>query len=206
MEKYENILRRVEQVNYKLGISYEKTNGKLYSRMRIINLLGVIYLFCINSIFSISSILVAKHNGIKVVTYVELGFIIGCTVVEIVSVFLSFKKLKITGAVLGLAPLAYFTVIFIRLCIDDSGLGIFGLKKIFFIRHFPSLLLILVASGIMLFIAVRERYRTSRDYKRIVENIYKEYKSESDKKGTEISESDWKKFIKNYSPKSSFRL
>ncbi|MCQ2455601.1 MAG: hypothetical protein MJ090_05640 [Clostridia bacterium] len=201
MKKYENILKRVEEVEYKLGISYAKTNGKLYKGMWILNLLAVIYLAIINAVVILSAVM-NMRAGNKPIFSTQTLILIGLfTITEIAGAVFTKKNLKIIGSALGIVSVPYLFFIFYKLCYG-FGQGLFNLKTIFYIRHLPSLALIFLASAVMLFISLRERIRTNRDYKRILTNIYDNYKREKTNNGLQVSDEEWEEFITNYSPKN----
>ncbi len=200
MKKYESVLKRVEQMEYKLGISYQKVDGRLYKVQRIINLIAVVYLFGINLLFILSALLNAA-NGNRIVNNQTLWLIAGGTAIEILSVVFSFTKFKIVGGVCGLLPLPYFVFIFAKLC-EGYTSGWFGYTLNFYTRHLSSYVIILLASAIMLFIALRQRIRVNRDYKRILNNIYENYRNEAVNTGKEPTDEEWKEFIENYSPRT----
>ena len=61
MEKYKNIKEKVKQIEYKLGVSYAKTDGKIYKWLWGLELLCVIYLFGLNSLTLLSAYLRQVH-------------------------------------------------------------------------------------------------------------------------------------------------
>ncbi len=200
MKKYDSILKRVEQIEYKLGINYAKTKGKLYSSMRVINLLGVIYLFGINFLFCVSA-LMNSANGNQIVSNQTVILISIATLLEITGVIFSFTDLKIVGGILGILPLPYLTFVFAKLC-EGYTSGWFGYTLNFYVRHLSSYVFILIASGFMLFIALRQKIKTNREYKRIINNIYVNYKNQFIPKDSEVSDEDWEQFIEDYDPRA----
>lgn len=202
MKKYESILKRVEQVEYKLGISYAKTSGKLYKYMWIINLIAVVYLCLVNILVILSTALNMIAGGNRVFSIQTIILIGISTVLEIVAVCFEKSRLKITGGILSIIPIPYLMYVFIKSCYS-YGEGFLNLKSIFYTRHLPSLALITVASAIMLFISAREKIKTNSSYKRILTNLYDNYKNERARDNLEVSDEDWEEFITNYSPKNN---
>ncbi len=204
LKKYDNILKRVEQVEYKLGVSYAKTKGKLYGGLWKANLIGVIYLFVINALV-VTSTLMNKAAGIAYnVKFSNLHIVLICvfTVLPIAGLVLSKLKLEIIGSALSFVSIPYFCFLYIKVCISSDGEGLFGLIKLFYIRHLPSIMIILITASVMLFIAIREKIKVNRMYKRIIENLYKNYADKKKSEDKEVSDEDWKDFIKHYSPKT----
>lgn len=201
MKKYESILKRVEQVEYKLGVSYAKTDGKLYKTMWIIDLLGVIYLCLVNILLILSTVLNASAGNKGFFSNQTLVLIAVSTVLEIVSIIFSKKNLKIIGGILGLIPVPYLIYVFYKACYS-FGQGLFNLKTIFYTRHLPSIVLITVALCIMLFVALRQRIRVDRSYKRILSNLYENYKNEHKGETLDVSDEEWEEFIKTYTPRN----
>jgi len=202
MKKYDSILKRVEEFEYKMGVTYAKVDGKLFKGLSIFNLLAVIYLVGVNALATVAFLFTKANSakGITVVSNQQLIFILLFTLMEIVSVVFLFKKLKITGAVLGIIPIPYLTYIFIRLC-EGYESGFFGVNIVFYYRHLPSLAIITLCCVIMFIIALRQRIITKRTYNRIFTNIYTNYSNEKKKDGLEVSDDEWEEFITNYDPR-----
>ena len=90
--------------------------------------------------------------------------------------------------------------VFYKACYS-FGQGLFNLKTIFYTRHLPSIVLITVALCIMLFVALMQRIRVDRSYKRILSNLYENYKNEHKGETFDVSDEEWEEFIKNYIPR-----
>ncbi len=200
MKKYDSILKRVEEVECKLGVSYAKTNGKLYKICRFFNLLGVIYLFCINLLFILGALLM-KSNGNPIATDQTVILIAVFTALEVLGQVFTFTKLNIIGNALNLAALSYLIFISVKLC-EGYTSGFFGLTLIFYIRHLPSFIIILLFSTWMLVISLRQRIKTNRQYKRIISNLYVNYNNAHKSDNLEVSDEEWEEFISNYDPKT----
>ncbi len=201
MKKYESILKRVEEVQYKLGISYAKTSGKLYKTSWWLCLLGVVYLFLVNTLVILSSLL-NKANGQNVSFSNQTLLLLGLSVIfAVVGIILSKNTFHIIGSALCILPVPYLVYIFIKACYS-YGQGLFNILTIFYTRHLPSLVLITVFGLIMLFVAVREKIKVNRAYKRIITNLYINYKNGNADGISEITNEEWEDFIKNYSPKN----
>ena len=75
-----------------------------------------------------------------------------------------------------------------------DSLGFLGYKFSFYWRHsVPALVLCLMLIWLIA-IAVRERVKTEKQYKKIVENLYNTYHKGDD----EITEEQWEEFLQNY--------
>lgn len=198
MKKYDNILKRVNQIENKLGISYAKTDGKLYKSSRIFNAISVIYLLLVNLITFLSFSIQKQHVGKVFLSTKELTLLYILTGLEFLALVLSFTKFSIVSNTMSIAPLPVFTYYFANLCSHPDGL--FGYLFDFYIKYLSSYVLILIFSGIMLFIAIRERIKVNGLYKKIALNLYKNYKNDLDFETLSVSDEDWEEFIANYNP------
>ncbi|MBO4467814.1 MAG: hypothetical protein J5766_00800 [Clostridia bacterium] len=199
MQKYKNISEKIKKIEYKLGVSYVKTSNSAYKRLRIFNMICVIYLLGINTLTLLSAYLHkiwANEFYFTRLTYILL--IVG-TLMEVGGVVLNFFKIHVIGNLLNIIPLPYFVCVFAPMLKHPEGL--FGYRVIFYTRHLISYVFILILSLVMIFIAVRQQIKARLLYKKILENIYEEYKKKKGEEDFSVSEADWDKYVKNFDPR-----
>lgn len=197
MKKYDSILKRVAKAEEKLGVSYAKTDGKLYKTLRIFNTVFIGYLLAINLITFLSFFMQKHYSGVEYVSAKSLILLYILTALELLGLILNFCKFPIISNAISILPLPVFTKYFADLC--ESPSGILGYISEFYVRHFISYVLILIFSGIMLFIAIRQRVKTNRLYKKISNNLYENYKN-GDGEMLDVSDGDWENFLDSYNP------
>ena len=141
---YEGVLKRVRQLEEKNGIKYAKTDGKLFTSFKVINVLAFIWTVIMNFLYIAGCLLMYNFKDDK---EVFLGYVIPiavCTALLIVSLVLcKFKKYLIAG-VLNVVSSVVMLVLFGKLSAD--GLGFLGMKTMYYWRHFAPLVLIIITA------------------------------------------------------------
>ena len=200
MEKYKNIKEKVKQIEYKLGVSYAKTDGKIYKWLWGLELLCVIYLFGLNSLTLLSAYLRQVHVNQRYFTTLTFILLIAGTLLEIGGIILNKVGFHIIGNILNIIPLPYFVCVFAPMLTHPDGF--MGYRSEFYFRYFISYVLILLFSLIMIFIALRQRLKTRKLYNRVLDNIYEEYKKKNTSDDFSTSEEDWDNYIRNFDPRN----
>ena len=199
MQKYKKIKEKVKEIEFKLGIGYVKTDDRPYKVLRILNVICVVYLLFINTVTLISFGIQANMNNSKI-SITTFALILVGTVFELAGIILNRVKFHILGNILCILPLPYFTIIFSKMLEHPDGL--FGYMSIFYIRYFISYVFIFIFCCSMLFIAIRQQIRIRKLYKRVLNNIYNEYKKKTGLDETSVSDEEFEEFVKNYNPKN----
>ena len=194
MKMQESVLRRVRMVEEKHGITYAKTDGRLYKALRLIYILLFIYTRCINRMF-ICGMLVTRHgtDNFKGILN-SLITVIVCTVLIIAGFCLSFTRFKLAAGLLSVLPEIMLIVVFGALMKDS--LGVMGFKVSYFWRHFAPLSILVIVMAVTTVIAVRARIKTEKQYKKVLDNLYALYSLNSD----DISDEQWEAFLEEYDP------
>lgn len=202
MKKYDSILKRVEAYEKKCEITYAKTNGKLFTYLRVLLTLSVVYMFCINMLTCVS--LFAKANALGKYNVMDKPSLVAMTVVVAVSVILMiltyFKNdwIKLIGGVCLLVCNVY--LIFPLYSISNDGLGFFRLAPVFYWGHLIPFVLILILTIWISAIILRQKYMVNIRYNIIINNLYQAYKNDNSTQFNSVSEEEWNEFIENYDP------
>lgn len=200
MKMQESVLARVRMVEEKNGIRYAKTDGKLYKAMRIIYTLAFAYTMGINLIFIAGMFLL--HFGTDNFPNVmnTLISVCVCTGLIIAGYVLSFFRFKLTAGILSVVPEVFLIVSFGAVMKDS--LGFLGYMPSFYWRHFIPLAVMIITMSASVFIAVRARLKTQKQYKKVMDNLYRIY----NENGGEITDGQWEEFLKNYDPTDYTKL
>ena len=194
MKMQESVLRRVRMIEEKNGIKYAKTDGKLYKTLRVLYIITFAYTMAINLLFIAGMLLVyGGTDNFKNVANSLISVCI-CTAVIIAGFVLSFFRFKFAAGVMSIAPEIFLIPVFGAVMKDD--LGFMGFTASFFWRHFAPLALLVILMTATTVIAVRARFKTEKQYKKVTENLYKLYQST----GGDISDDQWEEFLKEYDP------
>ena len=199
MKKLDGILKRVEILEYKKGINYAKTDGRLFKTLKTIYNILYIYTFVMN-LFFVGSLFLKIESGEEILSQVsnQLITVCVCTVAILASIVLSRFKLHLTAGITSILSLSFLLPVFSNL-LDESINGLFGFKWSFYWRHFIPIAIMAFLTVWMTVIAIRARIKTDRMYKRVVENLFNNYKlNQAD--ADNISEEKWNEFLNNYNP------
>ena len=200
MKMQESVLARVRMVEEKNGIRYAKTDGKLYKAMRIIYTLAFAYTMGITLIFIAGMFLL--HFGTDNFPNVmnTLISVCVCTGLIIAGYVLSFFRFKLTAGILSVVPEVFLIVSFGAVMKDS--LGFLGYMPSFYWRHFIPLAVMIITMSASVFIAVRARLKTQKQYKKVMDNLYRIY----NENGGEITDGQWEEFLKDYDPTDYTKL
>ena len=194
MKMQESVLRRVRMVEEKHGITYAKTDGKLYKALRVSYTLLFIYTMGINLLFICGMLLTRLGTDNFKGILNSLITVIACTVLIIAGFCLSFTRFKLAAGLLSVLPEIMLIVVFGAIMKDS--LGVMGFKVSYFWRHFAPLLILVILMAVTTVIAVRARFKTEKQYKKVLDNLYALYSLNSD----DISDEQWEAFLEEYDP------
>lgn len=190
----ESVLRRVRTVEEKNGIKYAKTDGKLYKTLRVFYAIVFAYTMAINLLYISGMALV--YGGTEDFKNVvnSLISVCVCTALIIGGFVLSFFRFKLVAGIISIVSEIFLIPVF-GLVLRDS-LGFMGFKVSFFWRHLIPLVLLVILMTATTVIAVRAKFKTEKQYKKVTDNLYSLYKQS----GADISDEQWEEFLKNYDP------
>ena len=194
MKMQESVLRRVRMVEEKHGITYAKTDGRLYKALRVSYTLLFIYTMGIHLLFICGMLLTRLGTDNFKGILNSLITVIVCTVLIIAGYVLSFTRFKLVSGILSVLPEIMLVVVFGAIMKDS--LGVMGFKVSYFWRHFAPLLILVILMAVTTVIAVRARFKTEKQYKKVLDNLYALYSLNSD----DISDEQWEAFLEEYDP------
>lgn len=202
MKKYDSILKRVEAYEKKCEITYAKIDGKLFTYLRVLLTLSVIYMFCINMLTSVSlftkATALGKYNVMDKQSLIAMTVIILLSAVFMILTYFKNDWIKLVGSVSLLACNVY--LIFPLYNISNDGLGFFRLSPVFYWGHLVPFVLILIFALWMTVIILRQKYMVNFRYNTIINNLYQAYKNDPTTNYLTLSEEEWNEFIENYDP------
>ena len=185
MKMQESVLKRVRMIEEKHGITYAKTDGKLYKALRVSYTLLFIYTMGINLLFICGMLLTRLGTDNFKSILNSLITVIVCTVLIIAGYILSFTRFKLVSGILSVLPE-----------IMKDSLGVMGFTPSYFWRHFAPLLILVILMAATTVIAVRARIKTEKQYKKVLGNLYALYSVNTN----DISDEQWEIFLAEYDP------
>ncbi len=196
MKKYSGVLKKLREVEEKRGISYARTDGKLYKGIKIVHIIAAVWALIMNSLFMISIWLnfagtekMAQLSNLMITVAV-------CSVLLLAGLILNCLKINIIGAVLSVVDGVILILTFGRQL--EDVLGFWGFKPVFYWRHLIPLLLVIITAVWLAVIALREKIKTDKLYKKVLAGLYDNFRHKEDI--TEVGDEEWEEFLKNYNP------
>ncbi len=205
MKKYEGVLARVRELEYKRGIKYANTDSRIYKVFKVLYILMLIWTTATNLLFVLGHLLMYS-SGTGLDTAELKNRIIGvsvCGVLLIAGAVLNRFRLYIVSAAVSLVSAVVLILQLGKISTDDFGF--LGFKPMFYFRHFIPAVLLLVFLGVLTLIAVRANIKTDRMYKKVTENLYNMY-NVSDAAAGSLTDEQWDEFLKNYNPYNKSKI
>ncbi|MBE6732623.1 MAG: hypothetical protein E7561_01330 [Ruminococcaceae bacterium] len=189
MKKNQTIINRVEQYEYKRGITYIKSSGKFFGALKIFFSVFFVWAFIMNFLTVLSWSLKIGTELFKSVsnTFYTLLFF---TALSLLGYIFSLTKLKLIGIFISIFS-SIFTVIVYAPLLKDATTTL-GYKTIFFTRHLIPHTAIVIVSLMMLLVLVISYFKFTNLYKKIEKTLYEEYKT---KKETENIDITWEEYL-----------
>ncbi|MBR7071499.1 MAG: hypothetical protein IKI29_04995 [Clostridia bacterium] len=200
MKKQESILKRIRFLEEKYGIRYAKPDGKLFATLRLLYLFAFIFHSVMVLLFMIGMLLVHANTDNWQHFSTSFWLVCGAQAVAIGGIVLLFSPYKLWGCVASLLPPPIFGMVFGRLLVDD--MGFFGMKTSFYWRHFAPLALMFILTAWMLGIFLRAETKVRQQYKKIVNNLYRQYHVGLTVEDNDLSETQWEAFLASYDPRN----
>lgn len=199
MKKFQGVLNRVRELEQKKGIVYAKSDGTLCKTLKVLYTIAGIWTLLINSIFILGFVLLyggtENFNDVKnIIVWVSLA-----TATLVIAYVLSFFKLHLTSGVISVISQVVILVVFASISRDYTY--VLGFKPYFYWRHLIPIVLMLIFKVWITIICLREKIKTDKLYKKIIENLYDKYSTDF-KMENEITEEQWIEFLENYQPEN----
>lgn len=179
-----NILKLVDDYQYKKAICYPKTNERIYCNLRGYYIAGFIYQAIFMFLLTFGQIKTGYLDGNNIFTASLISF--GFYTLAFLLMFFKWDCISLPLNIVGtvfLWPIMK-EVLFIS--------GVFHIKGTFYFKHLIPLVLILIPSIWMCIVSTRERYLINRDYKVVMDKLYKQHRTE------EMTDEEWESFVDNY--------
>ena len=195
MKKYEGVLKRVREIEFKRGITYAKTDGNLYKGLKVLFILSYLWLF-VTCTMMILGHLILMDGGVEI----DKNFVITsavCAGVTLIGFILMLLKQHIAGFATYLISAIFLIFQISSVLKYDLGFG--GYRTDFYIYYLLPAALAVIFSAVMTLIAIRAEIKVNSLYKKVTENLYEKYRIEA-KDTVNMTDSQWEEFLKNYNP------
>lgn len=194
------ILKRVRQLEEKRGITYAKTDGKLFTALSVIYLLAAIFALVMNLFYILGMLLInVGTENMKNVSGAIITVAV-CSLVLIASLILKKVKLYIPSLIGNVVSAALLLPLFASLMEDINGF--LQLKTAYYWRHFAPLVIVVLLSIWTTVIALNEKRKLGSLYRKVEENLYNLYHTSA----SDVTEEQWQEFIENYNGESPVNL
>lgn len=189
MKKNQIIMNRVEQYEYKKGISYLKTDGKFYFTLKVLISIFFAWAISMNILAVLSWGIRIGNESFKHVAN-EFFTLLSFGILSIIGFVLIFTKLKAAGIIASIVT-SIFTIITYAPLLQD-GTVILGYKTIYFTRHFIPYAMVTILAILMFIVVLIEYFKYNANYKRIEKNLYTEYSLMRENENLDIT---WEEYL-----------
>lgn len=189
MKKNQIIMNRVEQYEYKKGISYLKTDGKFYLTLKVLISIFFAWAISMNMLAVLSWGIRIGNESFKHVAN-EFFTLLSFGVLSIIGFVLIFTKLKAAGLIVSIVT-SIFTIITYAPLLQD-GTVILGYKTIYFTRHFIPYAMVTILAMLMFVVVLIEYFKYNKNYKRIEKNLNTEYSLMRENENLDIT---WEEYL-----------
>lgn len=192
MKMEENILKKVDEYEYKKGISYATVDSKYYKKINIAFIIVFAYNTIVNLLFVLGYFMF--DNPKKSISKGSFYTVFVLAIILVGAFCLTFVKKYIWPYIVSMA-LTLFSCT--GICITTAKC-LKGDAHLFTARfYYAHLVPLVIFVGLMLWlgiIALRAYYRKSKTYKLILENIYMQYKNSDGE--VNLTEKEWNEILK----------
>jgi len=202
MKKYDGVIKRVREIEWKYGIAYPRPDEKPY---KLANFFYVIFFLWANVMNVMHLLSIWVKSGESDAVWADFGngttFIGVCAVALIIAMTLRrFKNIycHIGSFVITLAASVGLLLTYAPWFEDLTGF--LGYKLDFYIRHVVPIVLMVILLGVLVYIYVNAELKTAKTYKKVVEGLYEKYGADKDGIAA-LNDSEWEEFVKNYDPR-----
>ncbi len=180
-----NILRAVEDYQYRKAVCYPKTSERIYCNLKGFSIFAFIYQI-IFSVLVMLGLVFVQTDAPRVL----LQNTIISQLLFIAAFILMFFKLNLISLILNLLGGVFKIIPLIPLLILNAGA--LDIEPAFYWQHALPLLLILICSVWMCIISTREKHLIRRDYKAVLRKLYDTHYIEG------MTDEEWEDFLNNY--------
>lgn len=195
MKYTENVVARAGIIEEKNGIKYAKVGSRLYNTVKVFYIIAFAFATALSIIFLLGMFMFAETMHTFSDNLLSVIGVILLTALMSVSLYISRYNAKSVFAwIFGGANLVSavgLIVIFANLLREETGFG--GLNVNFYWRHFAPLCLVVICAAVMVYISVRATVKFNNTCKKIVNNVYEQYRSLPDD-----NKPQWDGYLANY--------
>lgn len=197
MKKYDGVLQRVREIEFKRGIKYLDRDSYQYKVIKVLCFITTAWALIINLFYILGNLLVYSGTEASGTMLNRVITVSVCSVTIIVSLILNAFKIYIADALLNVVSSLFLIFHFAGNLHDDFGF--LSLKTSFYFRHLIPLAIMSILMIIMTVITVRAEIKTNRMYVKVTENLYNMYNFK-DSEADRMTDEQWDEFLKRYSP------
>ena len=190
----ENILKRAQEREQKMGIYYNKKGGMLYNVCKWLYVLAFVFTMVINALYIIG-ILLIKSELPSNSTMNMNGFITVCILTAVMILMLILSKFNANHIIAGVfgggnaITSVCLTIVFGQML----GNTYVNLPAKFYLVHLLPLSIILLCSLAMALIVINSYLKTKKSYNLVLEVLFHEYNALPDE-----NKPEWEDFINSY--------
>ena len=193
MKYNENVLKRVRQIEEKRNIRYLNCQSITYKILKFLFVVVLIYSLFIN-FSNIMGHIFRLNEGLddrilKVYKTILINFSVS-TAGLIIGAFLYHFKLYLFGF-LATATSCVYLIFYTKNLATDQGQQV-GVSTYYYWQHLVPLAVLILLGLAIAIIAIRAKIKTNKLYKKTIDNIYNQFKTEN------LSEEEWEKYLNNY--------
>ncbi len=185
MKKLENIVKLVEEYQYKKGITYKRTTDTFYKGLRTFYIVSFTFMAAIHILLILGMVFVKQP-----LESVLMQNIIISSVLYFAAFILMFLRLNLISLSLNILATVFKTTVLIPGLIMNSG--VVDIDFAFYWQHLIPTLFVIIASLWMCIISTRERYLINRDYKLKISTLYENFHTD------DMNDKQWNEFLQNY--------
>lgn len=180
-------MKLTEEYQYKRGITFARTDGRIYGNLKIAAVVFYVYQMVFSVMLLLGLILVANSLPVHIQnTIISM-------VLYTAALVLMFFKANLLGLLLNIVATVFKALPLIPMQILNSG--VVDIVPSFYWQHLIPVVLVLIVSVSMCVISTREKYLIRRDYKVVLGKLYAKYHNE------DMTEAEWEEFVDNYEDK-----
>lgn len=199
----QNVLKRIENIEYLWGIKYTRPTGALYKTLKVIYVILGIYTLAIN-LFYILGVIMMSSSDETFKYKIPYIIFVGVASLLLIASFIVMKKNDKLWAIISTtiasisAGIALIVIFSNQL--GDITSGFLGYKISFYWRHLIPLVLMALLVILMAVIAIRAILKRRALCKLVCEMVKDVYGVSLEER--DLSLEEWNKFIKNNNPKN----
>lgn len=191
----ENVLARAREREYKMGISYQKKDGRLYKTLKWIYALAVSFTAVITSFYVLGFILLYFEDMIANVSKTKnygISFVLNVVLMIAMLIISKFNEKPIIASIFGTVNLASSIFLVITFANYYHEWQVYLSAKFYWL-HLVPILIIILCSSIITFIVIRSYFKTRKAYNMVLDILFRQYNALP-----ENEKPDWEEYVNNF--------